>query len=73
MHSFLCVFPLFEKTGFYQVRQLLDKSSTVAIYRDPWNSFLDRSYLIFDPSSYLEFVSIASRRILDPSIKFLSG
>ena len=42
------VFPLFEKL-FYQARQLLNKSRQIAIYRDRWTSFLDRSYRIFDP------------------------
>ena len=45
----------------------------IAIYRAPWTSFLNRSYHIFDPLSYLEFISIASRQILNPLIKFLFG
>ena len=42
-----CVFPLFEKPVFIK----LNRSRQIAIYRDPWTSFLNRSYLIFDPSN----------------------
>ena len=58
-------------------------SQQIPIYRAPWTSFLDRSYRIFDPSSFLDFVSIASwsikkisvwpidsRQNLDPSRNF---
>ena len=67
------VFPLFEKLLFIQLDRFLTDPRQITIYRDPWTSFLDRFYRIFKPSSYLEFVSIASQQILDPSRKFLSG
>ena len=51
----------------------LTASRQIAIYQDPWTSFLNRFYRIFNPSSYLEFVSIIFRQILDPSRKFLFG
>ena len=69
-----CVFFLSLKNCFFiQFNNFSTNPRQIAIYRDPWISFLDRSYRIFDPSSYLEFVSIASRQILNPSRKFLFG
>ena len=72
---------------FFLSKNLFSSSSTatrqIPIYRAPWTSFLDRSYRIFDPSSFLDFVSIASwsikkisvwpidsRQNLDPSRNF---
>ena len=40
------------KNYFYLAQQLLNKSQQIAVYRDPWTAFLDRSYCIFDPSKY---------------------
>ena len=73
LSSLLDYIPLFDKLLFLKLDNFSTDPRQVAIYRDPWTSFLDRSYRIFDPSSYLEFVSIAFWEILDPSRKFLSG
>ena len=73
LHSFLCVFLIFEKLFFIKLDSFLIDSRQMAIYKDLWTSFLDRSYRIFNPSSYLEFVSIASQQFFDPLRKFLSG
>ena len=59
MHSSLCVFSLLVKPSFFKLDSFLIDSYLSTV----WNYFLDKSYCIFDPSSFLDFVSIASQSI----------
>ena len=51
------------KTPFFKLDSFSTDPRQLLIYWAPWTSFLDRFYRIFDPSSFLEYVSIASRSI----------
>ena len=56
------------KTPFFKLDSFSTDPRQLPIYWAPWTSFLDRFYRIFDPSSFLEYVSIASWSIKKLSI-----
>ena len=69
LHSSLCIFPLFEKLHFIKLDSFSTATRQIPIYRAPWISFLNRSYSIFDLSSFWTL----SQQLLDPSRNFMSG
>ena len=67
IHLFVFFLSL-KKLFFIKLNSFLTDSRQIPIYRAPWTSFLDKSYCIFNPSSFLDFVLTASRSIEKLSI-----
>ena len=72
MHSYLC-FSFLWKTVFEHLNNFLIPLDNFQSIKPIFSSCLDRSYCNLDPSRFLDFVSIASRQILDQSRNFLSS
>ena len=72
MHSYLC-FSFLWKTVFEHLNNFLIPLDNFQSIKPLFSSCLDRSYCNLDPSRFLDFVSIASRQILDQSRNFLSS
>ena len=72
LHSYLC-FSFLWKTVFEHLNNFLIPLDNFQSIKPLFSSCLDRSYCNLDPSRFLDFVSIASRQILDQSRNFLSS
>ena len=69
----LFVFFLLEKLLFFKLDGFLTDPQQIRFYQAPLSSFLDRSYCNLDPSRFLDFFSIDSRQLLDPSRSLCCG